>query len=170
MWILSNTRAGLTSGYANRARAHTRWTRLCSTTSTTCTRWWPRLGAGHTNFLAIKIFGEQGALRFNSEAPSCLDVFDGRDPDQPLGGLSGFRRVRTVSRYPGQKAPDATMPSDFVRTHVEIQYRFLKAVSDDEPPSPCFAAGLHVQEVMEAALISAAEKRWVAMGGLRSPG
>lgn len=78
--------------------------------------------------------------------------------------------MQTVSRYPGQKAPDATMPSDFVRTHVESQYGFLKAVSDDEPPSPSCAEGLHVQEVMEAALISAAEKRWVAIGDLRSPG
>jgi predicted dehydrogenase len=91
-------------------------------------------------------------------------------PRPAVGRPERLRRVQTVSRYPGQKAPDATMPSDFVRTNVEIQYRFLKAVSDDEPPSPCFAAGLHVQEVMEAALISAAEKRWVAMGGLRSPG
>ncbi len=127
-----------------------------------------RMGTGYTNFMAIEIFGEKGALRFNSEAANWLEVFDGRDPEQPLGGLSGMRRVQTASRYDGQKAPDWSMPADFVRTHVESQYRFLKAVADDTPPSPTLADGLHVQEIMEAAVQSSAQGRWVSMHDLRS--
>jgi predicted dehydrogenase len=126
-----------------------------------------RMGTGYVNFLAIEVFGEKGALRFNSEAANWLEVFDVRDPDQPLGGLSGMRRVQTASRYPGQKAPDASMPADFVRTHVECQYQFLKAVAEDTPPSPTFDEGLHVQAIMEAAVESSAQGRWVSLRDLQ---
>lgn len=122
-----------------------------------------RLGTGATNRLAIEIFGDKGALRFNSEDSNSLEVFDVRDADQPLGGMSGFRRVQTASRYDGQKAPDWTMPADFVRTHAESQYQFLKSILEDRPASPSLADGLRVQATMEAAIRSSAEGRWITV-------
>ena len=123
-----------------------------------------RMGTGATNALAIEIFGDRGALRFNSESPSWLEVFDARDADQPLGGLSGFRHVPTASRFEAQKAPDWSMPADFVRTHAESQYQFLRAIADDRQPSPSLKDGLRIQVVMEAALRSSAQHRWVSVG------
>jgi predicted dehydrogenase len=120
-----------------------------------------RMGTGSTNDLQIEIHGEKGALRFKSEDPSWLEVYDVRDPEQPLGGMRGFRKLETVQRYDGAKAPDWTMPPSFVRTHVECQYQFLKAVSDDLHVSPSLRDGLHIQAVMEAAAQSAAQGRWV---------
>jgi len=55
------------------------------------------------------------------------------------------------------------MPVDFVRTHSECQYQFLRALEAGRPPSPSFADGLHVQAVMEAALQSSAQARWVSI-------
>jgi len=122
-----------------------------------------RMGTGATNDLKVEIFGEKGALRFNAEEPSWLEVFDVKDPEQPAGGMSGFRKVQTVGRYDGQKAHDWSMAPGFVGTFVESQYRFLKAVAEDEPASPTLRDGLHIQEVMEAALCSSDEKRWVSI-------
>jgi predicted dehydrogenase len=126
-----------------------------------------RLGTGATNDLRVEIFGDKGALRFNAEDPSFLEVFDVRDLEKPLGGMSGFRKVQTVGRYEGIKAPDWSMAPGFVSTFVESQYRFLKAVSEDLPTSPTLADGLHVQEVMQAALQSSLTGRWVKLPEVR---
>ena len=122
-----------------------------------------RMGTGATNDLQIEIFGDKGALRFNAADPSWLEVYDTRDAGQPLGGMRGFRKLETVQRHEGQKSPDWSMPPGFVRAHAECQYQFLKAVSDDLPPAPTLADGLHIQAVMEAAVRSSAEGRWVTL-------
>ena len=120
-----------------------------------------RLATGTTNDLEIEIFGEKGALRFNAADPGWLWVYDVREPDQPLGGMRGFRQVETGGRYPGHKAPDWTQAPSFARSHAECQYQFLRAIWDDRPPSPSLAEGLHIQQVMEAAIQSAQTGHWV---------
>jgi len=122
-----------------------------------------RMGTGATNDMKVEIFGEKGALRFSAEEPSWLEVFDVHDPDQPIGGMSGFRKVQAVGRFEGHKAPDWSMAPGFVTTFVESQYRFLQAVSDDLQPAPTFKDGLHIQEVMQAAICSSEETRWVSI-------
>jgi len=126
-----------------------------------------RMGTGATNDMKIEIFGEKGALRFSAEEPSWLEVFDVRDSDQPAGGMSGFRKVQAVGRFEGHKVPDWSMAPGFVTTFVESQYKFLKAVSDDTQPAPSFKDGLHIQEVMQATLLSSDEKRWVSIAELQ---
>ena len=120
-----------------------------------------RMGTGLTNDIGFEIFGEQGAIRFSGLDPAWLELYDVRDPDKPIGGLRGFRKVETVNRYVGQKAPDGSMAPDFVRTHAECQYQFLKAVAEDRPTQPTLADGLHLQAVMAAAEKSSAAGRWV---------
>lgn len=122
-----------------------------------------RMGTGFTNDGPVEIFGEKGAIRFNTANPAWLEVYDVRDAESPLGGMRGFRKVETGGRYPGAKSPDWTMAPGFERSHVECQYQFLKAISEDQPTAPSFADGLHIQEVMEAALRSSAEGRWVQL-------
>lgn len=122
-----------------------------------------RMGTGITNGMKIEIFGERGAIRFNTEEPSWLEVFDVRDIDQPTGGMSGFRKVQAVGRFEGHKAPDWTMTPGFVATFVESQYKFLKAVSDDLQPAPSFKDALHIQQVMQAAMLSSEQQRWVSI-------
>ena len=78
--------------------------------------------------------------------------------------MRGFRKLETVHRYEGQKSPDWSMAPNFVRTHAECQYQFLKAVAEDRPARPNLADGLHIQAVMAAAERSSAEQRWVTVG------
>jgi predicted dehydrogenase len=122
-----------------------------------------RMGTGFTNELVIEIFGEKGALRFNAADPSWLEAYDVRDPEKPLGGTRGMQRIETVSRFEGARAPDWTMPPDFVRTHAECQFQFLKAIEEGRPAAPSFADGLHIQTAMAAAERSASEGRWVRL-------
>lgn len=122
-----------------------------------------RMGTGLTNDLGFDIYGEKGAIRFNAVDPNWLEVYDVRDAEGPLGGMRGFRKIETVNRYAGQKAPDWSMTPDFVRTHAECQYQFLKAVAEDRPARPTLADGLHIQAVMAAAERSSAEDRWVSV-------
>ena len=120
-----------------------------------------RMGTGSTNDMSIEIYGSKGALRFYANNPSWLEYFDNAEGDQPLGGTRGFRKVETVQRYPGQKAPDWTMPAHFGRTHAECQHSFIRAIQEDREASPSFRDGLAVQQIMHAAYESSAQGRWV---------
>lgn len=125
-----------------------------------------RMGTGATNDLQFEISGDQGAIRFRSEDPAWLEVYDVRDSETPLGGMRGFRRVESVQRYEGAKSPDWTMTPGFVRTHAECQYQFIKAIQEGRPASPSIQDGLHIQQVMEAAQLASAEGRWVSIADL----
>ncbi|CAN5640106.1 Gfo/Idh/MocA family oxidoreductase [soil metagenome] len=127
-----------------------------------------RMGTGFTNDGPVEIFGEKGAIRFNTANPAWLEVYDAREPESPLGGLRGFRKIETGGRYPDAKSPDWTMAPGFERSHAECQYQFLKAIADDQPTAPSFADGLHIQEVMEAAQRSSAEGRWVKLAEIQN--
>lgn len=120
-----------------------------------------RMGTGSPNELVLEIFGEKGAIRFDAQDPSWLQVYDVQDPDKPLGGMRGLRKVETVGRFEGARAPDWSMAPSFVRTHAECQYRFLRAVAEDRLAAPTLADGLHIQAVMAAAEQSSREQRWV---------
>ncbi len=122
-----------------------------------------RMGTGGPNDLQFEIFGDKGAIRFRSDDPSWLEVYDTRDEDEPLGGMRGFRKIEVVQHHAGQKSPDWSQPPGFVRAHAECQYRFLKAVTEDTQPSPTVADGLRVQEIMAAAIKSSDEQRWVSI-------
>ncbi len=126
-----------------------------------------RMGTGAVNDLILEIFGDKGAIRFSLMDAAWLEVYDVRDKQEPLGGMRGFRKIEAVQRYPGQKAPDWTMTPDFVRSHVECQYRFLRAIWDGTAATPSFADGVHIQEVMEASVRSSDEQRWVSIAELR---
>ena len=122
-----------------------------------------RMGTGATNDLEIEIYGDLGAIRFNATNPSWLEVYDTRDPSDQLGGMRGFRKLETVQRFDGQKVPDWSMPPSFLRTHAESQYQFIKAVTEDLPAAPTFTDGLHVQQIMQAAIESSGEGGWVSL-------
>ncbi len=126
-----------------------------------------RMGTGVTNDMQLEIFGDKGAIRFNLDEPSYLEVYDVRDAAKPMGGMRGYKKLETVQKYDGQKAPDGTMIPSFTRVHAECQYQFLKAIWEERPASPSLADGLKVQEVMEAAERSSHEGRWVDMAEVR---
>jgi predicted dehydrogenase len=116
-----------------------------------------RMATGATNDVWFEVRGDKGALRFTLEEPNWLYVYDTHAGDK----TRGFVRVETVSRYEGALAPDWSQPVGVNRTHAECQYRFLRAIWDDTPTSPNIDDGLRVQEIVEAAYVSAERDEWV---------
>jgi predicted dehydrogenase len=119
-----------------------------------------RMGTGLPNDLRIEIFGSSGAIRFSAQDPSWLEVYDVTDKATPRGGMRGFRRLETVQRYEGQRAPDWSMPPGFIRTNAESQYTFVQACRSGAGAEPSMRHALHVQEVMESALASQDSGDW----------
>jgi len=117
-----------------------------------------RMGTGARNDLGFEIFGEQGAIRWHIQVPGELQIYDAR-----AGVNSGFQRLQTSSRYSGQRAPDWTMSPDFMRSHAECQYQFIRAIWEDRQPSPSFDEGLQTQRIMEAVERSSAAGSWLAL-------
>ena len=117
-----------------------------------------RLATGVLNELSIEVFGEKGALRFDSHDPSWLWAYTVADEGTPT---EGYHRVQTGGGFAGQRAPDATMPPGIAETFAASQYAFLRAIEEDRQPSPSFQEALHVQRVMAAAQASAGEGCWV---------
>ena len=125
-----------------------------------------RMGTGATNDLTFEIFGQQGAIRFDLNEPAWLHVYDARDAGERQGGERGFRKIEAASRYDGQRAPDWTMTPDFMRSHAECQYQFIRSIWDDRAPAPSFDDGAHVQQIMAAAEASSKSGGWVEIESL----
>ncbi|MCY4061465.1 MAG: Gfo/Idh/MocA family oxidoreductase [Chloroflexi bacterium] len=125
-----------------------------------------RMGTGATNDLCFEIFGQRGAMRFDLGDPAWLHVYDARDAEGPPGVGPGFRRIEAVSRYDGQRAPDWTMTPDFMRSHAEGQYQFIRSIWEGRATSPSFDDGAHVQKIMAAAERSSELGTWVRLAEL----
>jgi levoglucosan dehydrogenase len=122
-----------------------------------------RMATGSTNDLRLEIFGSSGALRISMEDPDWLYVYDVREPDQPLGGVRGLKRLETLQRFEGQVTPDWTQPMGFVRAHAECQYQFLRSIWEGLVARPSLRDGVYIQRIMAAAQRSDAESRWVSI-------
>lgn len=122
-----------------------------------------KVSTGANDEVRIEIHGEKGALRFNSMQPNFLEVYDTRDSEEPIGGMRGFKKIETVQRYPkpATSFPGPKFPIGWVRYHVGSAYNFIKNIVEQNKPEADMLAGYKVQEVIEAMLISDAEKRWV---------
>ena len=100
-----------------------------------------RMGTGAVNDIQLELYGDRGALRFRGEEPSWLEVYDATEPDQPLGGRRGFRRLETVQHHAGQVAPDWSQAAGFARSHAECQYRFCARCGRGGQETPTWAPG-----------------------------
>lgn len=114
-----------------------------------------RLATGRKNALQLEIYGSQGALRFDLERLNELEFLDASEPVAE----QGFRRILvTEPEHPYLKAwwPQGHILGwEHSFTH-QIQ-DFLSCIQRGEAPSPSFADGLQVQQVL--ATISASSGR-----------
>lgn len=121
-----------------------------------------RVATGANDELRLEIHGEKGALRFNLMEPNWLEIYDRRDPENPIGGNRGFKKIETVQRYPKPAVlPSPKFSVGWMRFHVASQFDFLQRIAEGRQGSPSFYDGLRIQEIMEAGYRASEIKQWV---------
>jgi predicted dehydrogenase len=126
-----------------------------------------KMATGTNSDLKVEIHGEKGAIRFNLMDPNWLEVYDVRDPAEPIGGMRGFRKVETCGRYPspGGRFPTGAFNIGFLRSHVACLHHFLSAVAGKATAHPTFREAADLQRLMEVSYASAAEGQWKHVDG-----
>jgi predicted dehydrogenase len=115
-----------------------------------------KIATGAQDELRFAIHGTQGAVRFSLMDPNYLDYFDQADPETPLGGESGFKRIHCVQRYEPPAcfpAPKATV--GWLRGHLHCLYHFIASVHAGQPFEPSIARGIEIEKMLAAAARSA---------------
>lgn len=108
-----------------------------------------KIATGSQDEVRFEIHGDQGALRFNLMEPNWLEFCDLADPESPLGGTRGWKRIATVSRYPKPAGfPGPKMAIGWERGHMHCLYNFLDAVAKNEPGNPNLAVGVELQRLL----------------------
>ena len=108
-----------------------------------------KIATGSEDELRFEIHGERGALRFNLMDPNWLDFYDQTDPDGPIGGERGWRRIATVNRYPAPGGfPTPRCSPGWLRAHVACLHHFLDAIAKGLPGDPNLAHGVAVQRLL----------------------
>ena len=122
-----------------------------------------KLVNGANDDLNICIYGEKGSLKFSLMQPNFLYFYDATVKPTTLGGNSGYTAIECVGRYPapGGAFPAPKAPSSWIRAHAESMFRFLDSVYTGIPHAPSFSDAAHVQAVMQAAYLSASEKKQI---------
>ena len=108
-----------------------------------------KIATGAEDELRFEIHGEKGALRFNLMDPNWLDFCDQTEPESPLGGRRGWKRIATVSRYDKPAGfPGPKQSIGWMRGHMHCLYNFLSAAAQHKPGDPNLAVGVELQRLM----------------------
>ena len=127
-----------------------------------------RFATGYHNKNGLEVHGDRGALRFNFEDMPYLDFYD-RTADPTT---AGWTRI-PASRPAVHPYADAWWPAahhqGYEHTFVNMAADVCRALGGGRPdvPLPDFADAYRTQEVLEAATISAVERRPVPIAELR---
>ena len=118
-----------------------------------------RFAAGRKNYECIEVNGEKGSLSFNLERLNELKIFSAEDEES----TPGFKTILvTESSHPYIKAwwpPGHIIGWEHALVH-QI-HDLLNSIASDRMPTPNFADGLKCQQVLEALVESAEQKKWI---------
>jgi predicted dehydrogenase len=123
-----------------------------------------RFATGRKNAIRIEVNGSLGSLAFDFESMNELQVYDGTVAAE----VAGFTRILvTEPEHPYLEAwwpPGHLIGYEHSFTHEIVD--LVRDLADGRDPSPSFADGLQVQQVLAAVQDSAAdESRWRAVPG-----
>jgi len=122
-----------------------------------------RQATGNYNGNAFEINGTKGALKFNFENMNKLYFFDATRP-RPYQGWTEILCTNACHPYVGNYWPDGHLIG-YEHGFTSMAYDILLQLNGETPtiPLPSFTDAYNTQRILEAALISANEKRWVDM-------
>jgi predicted dehydrogenase len=117
-----------------------------------------RFATGRKNSIRIEVNGSLGSLAFDFEDMNVLEYFDARDDAQ----IAGFRRIiATEAVHPYVAAwwpPGHGLGYEHGFTHQVVD--LVTAIAGGTDPSPSFADGLQVQQVLAAVETSSDTRTW----------
>jgi predicted dehydrogenase len=124
-----------------------------------------KIYTGTNDDFCFEIYGEKGAVRFNSNYPNWLDFFDNSAPEKALGGERGYLKIETMCSFekPGGSFPPSKFPLGWIRSHVHCFYNFLNSVYNGIPACPSFEDGAYILKLLEASYASAEKGSWVKL-------
>jgi len=120
-----------------------------------------RIATGRKMGYAYEIFGTKGAIRFDQEDQNTLWLFKG----EGSADRRGFTKILIGPAHPDYKAfcLGAGHGTGY-QDQIIIEARdFLQAIATRKPIWPTFRDGMLVNQVIEAAWRSSAERRWVSV-------
>jgi levoglucosan dehydrogenase len=124
-----------------------------------------RFATGAVDDLNFEIYGTRGALRFSQLDANWLYIYDQSQSGEPLGGRRGWTRLETLQNYAGAAAPPGRSIIGWTRAMAQNLFVFLQAVYNDREPSPGALDGVRVNQVLDAAYVSAASGKWEKVAG-----
>jgi predicted dehydrogenase len=102
----------------------------------------------------LDMYGTDGTLIYHLDRPHELQI------GRPGGSLETVAVPREFLTYPGSpRDPYEGDPTTTFRYDEDVA--FVQAIVEDRPCSPSFYDGMRCQAVVDAVLLSAAERRWV---------
>jgi predicted dehydrogenase len=118
-----------------------------------------RFATGRKNGMRIELNGSEGSLAFDFERLNELHVYDGNAP----AADAGFRRI--LATEPDHPYAGAWWPPGhglgYEHTFVHEVADFVRDVATGTAPTPSFADGLYIQQVLDAVeRSSAASSTW----------
>ena len=123
-----------------------------------------RQATGNQNRNGFEINGTKGSLRFDFEDMNLLEFYDATGPREVQGWTKIMCTHGGSHPYADAWWPDAHIIG-YEHGFTNMVYDILQVLAGKEPviPLPDFADAYETQRVLEASLVSAAEKRWVKM-------
>ncbi len=106
----------------------------------------------------LSICGSEGSLVLDSNVDGWeIDLVGSRADDPSLRPIEVPAALKAGI---DESSREAGFHS-FITNYPSMSRKFIDVILNDEEPSPSFRDGMNVQEVMEAAITSANERRWV---------
>jgi predicted dehydrogenase len=123
-----------------------------------------RQATGNLNRNGFELNGTKGSLRFNFERMNELEFYDATLPRAVQGWTNMICTHGADHPYVGNWWPDAH-PIGYEHGFVNMAYDILKVLAGEAPtvPIPDFEDAYQTQRVLEAALLSAQERRAIKM-------
>lgn len=112
-------------------------------------------GEGHYGQDVAEVNGSEGSIVYSTQKP--LELRIGKRGDKDVQTVAVPREWRVVPGSP--RDPDAGDPLASFR--YDQDFEFIDAIRSNRPCRPSFREGAQAQAVMDAALESAGQKRWV---------
>ncbi|MGL4942736.1 MAG: Gfo/Idh/MocA family protein [Thermoguttaceae bacterium] len=127
-----------------------------------------RQATGNQNDNRFEINGTKGSLRFNFEDMNYLNFYDATKPRAYQGWTKIMCTHGGDHPYVGNYWPDAHIIG-YEHCFTSMAYDILQVLSGKQPtvPLPDFNDAYQTQRVLEAALLSATERRWVDMKSVK---